>query len=88
MEIQSTWFVKLGMIDSDFLGLQLFTQIGCQPDEPLDSLATTNRIINVYGFLVVVMLLMYFVFQCLYSVENKITTTIIIYSFVNDYQSF
>ena len=30
----------------------------CQPDEPLASLVTTNRIINVYGFLVV-MLLMY-----------------------------
>ena len=24
---------------------------GCQPDEPLASLVTTNRIINVYGFL-------------------------------------
>ena len=37
-------------------------------------LVTTNQIINVYGFLVV-MLLMYFVLHCLYSVGNKITTT-------------
>ena len=36
--------------------------IGCQPDEPLASLVTTNRIINVYGFIVVIMLLMYFSF--------------------------
>ena len=33
--------------------------LGCQPDEPLASLVTTNRVINVYGFLVVIMLLMY-----------------------------
>ena len=31
----------------------------CQPDEPMASLVTTNRITNVYGFLVVIMLLMY-----------------------------
>ena len=42
-------------------------------DEPLDSLVTTNRMINVYGFLVVTMLLMYSVLHCLYSVGNKIT---------------
>ena len=30
--------------------------IGCQPDEPLASLVTTNTIINVYGSLVVIML--------------------------------
>ena len=48
--------------------------LGCQPDEPLTFLATTNRIINVYGFLVVVMLLMYDVFYCLYSIGNKINT--------------
>ena len=48
---------------------------GCQPDEPLASLATTNRITNVYGFLCVIMLLMYSVLRCLYSVGNKITTT-------------
>ena len=49
---------------------------GCQPDEPLASLVTTNRIINVYVFLVVIMLLMYSVLHCLYSVGNKTTTTI------------
>ena len=42
---------------------------GCQRDEPLVSLVTTNRIINVSGFLVVVMLLIYAVLHCLYSVE-------------------
>ena len=49
--------------------------IGRQPDEPLASLVTTNRIINVYGFLVVVMLLSYYIHHCLYCVGNKITTT-------------
>ena len=48
---------------------------GCQPDEPLASLVTTNSIINVNGFLVVIMLLMYSVLHCLYSVEYKSTTT-------------
>ena len=48
---------------------------GCQPDEPLASLVTTNRIINVYGFLVVIMVLVYSVLHYLYSVGNKITTT-------------
>ena len=48
---------------------------GCQPDEPLASLVTTNRIINVYGFIVVIMLLMYSVLHCLYFVGNKIITT-------------
>ena len=48
---------------------------GCQPDEPLSSLVTTNRIINVYVFIVVMVLLMYSVLRCLYSVGNKITTT-------------
>ena len=43
-------------------------------DGPLDSLVTTNRMINVYGFLVVTMLLMYSVLHCLYSVGNKIAT--------------
>ena len=45
----------------------------CQPNEPLASLVTTNRIINVYGFIVVIMLLMYSVLHCMYSVGNKIT---------------
>ena len=45
--------------------------LACQPDEPLVSLVTTNRIINVYGFLVVIMLLMYSVLHCLHSVGNK-----------------
>ena len=61
---------------------------GCQPDEPLSSLVTTNRIINVYVFIVVIVtdlhtwmevcvivLLMYSVLRCLYSVGNNITTT-------------
>ena len=39
-----------------------------QPDEPLASLVTTNSIINVYGFIVVEMLLMYSVLHCLYYV--------------------
>ena len=47
----------------------------CQPDEPLAFLVTTKRIINVYGFLVGIMLLMYSVLLCLYSVGNEITTT-------------
>ena len=47
---------------------------GCQPDDPLPSLVTINRIINVYDFLVVIMLFLYFVLHCLYSAENKITT--------------
>ena len=44
---------------------------GCQSDEPRASLVTTNRIINVYGFLVVIT---YAVLHCLYSIGNKITT--------------
>ena len=47
---------------------------GCQPDEPLVSLVTTNRIINVYGFQLIhcypCMLS-----HCLYYFGNKITTT-------------
>ena len=30
-------------------GSSYWYMIGCQPDEPLASLVTTNRIINVYG---------------------------------------
>ena len=48
--------------------------ISCQPDETLVSLVITNRIINVCGFIVVIMLLMYSVLHCLYSVGNKIIT--------------
>ena len=62
------------MLKNIFAGL-LVKNFGCQPDEPLASLVTTNRIINVYGFIVVMMLLIYFVLHCLYSVGNKITTT-------------
>ena len=51
------------------------TAFGCQPSEPQASLVTTNRIINVYDFLSVVLLFMYAVLHCLYSVGNKITTT-------------
>ena len=58
----------------DFL-LDVHTLIVCQPDEPLSSLVTTNRIFNVYGFIVVIMLPMYSILHCLYSVGNKITTT-------------
>ena len=47
---------------------------GCQPDEPLSSLVTTNRIINVYGLIVVIMLLMYSFLHCLSSVWNKTST--------------
>ena len=47
---------------------------GCQPDEPQPSLVTINRSTNVYGFLVI-LLSMYNVIDCLYSVGNKITTT-------------
>ena len=57
----------------------LFTHIDCQPDEPLASLVTTNRIINVYGFLAVIMLLMYSFLHCLYTAGNKITTTTIFF---------
>ena len=46
-------------------------------DGPLASLVTTKRILESsnYGFLVVIMLLMYSVPHCLYSVGNEITTT-------------
>ena len=47
---------------------------GCQPDEPLTSLVTNNRIINVYGFIVVIILLMFSALHCLYSLGKKITT--------------
>ena len=48
---------------------------GCQPDEPQASLATTNRCNRVYVVLFFILLLMYAVIHCLYSVGNKITTT-------------
>ena len=57
----------------------LGVDFGCQPDEPLASLVTTNRIINVYRFLAVIMLLVYAVLHCLYSVRNKITTSTTLY---------
>ena len=38
---------------------------GCQSDEPWASLVTTNKIINIYGFIVVKMLLMYSVLHCI-----------------------
>ena len=49
---------------------------GCQPDEPQASLATTNRCNHVYVVLFFILLFMYAVIHCLYSVGNKITTTI------------
>ena len=52
-----------------------WNKLSCQPDEPLAFLVTTNRIINVYGFIVVIMLLIYSALRCLYYVGNKITTT-------------
>ena len=45
---------------------------GCQHDEPLASLVTTNRVINVYGFLVDILLPLYAVLLCLYYVGNKL----------------
>ena len=48
---------------------------GCQPDEPQASLATNNSSVNVYYVLVFVLLFMYAVPHCLYSVGNKVTTS-------------
>ena len=48
---------------------------GCQPDEHLASLMTTNRIISVYCFLGVILFLMYVDLHCLYSIGNIISTT-------------
>ena len=48
---------------------------GCQPDEPQASLATTNRCNHVYVVLFLILLFMYAVIHCLYSVGIKITTT-------------
>ena len=72
-------FSGIALLISPYILLYCFTgtgnhMLGCQPDEPLASLVTTNRIINVYGFLLM-MLLMYAVLHCLHSVGNKITTT-------------
>ena len=50
-------------------------QDGCQPDEPKASLATTNRCNDVYVVLFFILLFMYAVIHCVYSVGNKITTT-------------
>ena len=55
------------------------TIFGCQPDEPLASLVTTNRITNDYGFIVCILLFMYSVLHCLYSVGNNFATTTIYY---------
>ena len=58
------------------LGLNvLMSPFGCQPVDPPASLVIINRIIYVYGFLVVMMLLLYSILHCLYSVGIKITTT-------------
>ena len=48
---------------------------GCHPDEPQASLATTNRCNHVYVILFFILLFMYAVIHCLYSVGNQITTT-------------
>ena len=50
---------------------------GCQPDEPQASLATTNRCNHVYVVLFFILLFMYAVIHCFYSVGNKIITIII-----------
>ena len=57
--------------------ISVILSLGCQPDEPQASLATTNRCNHVHVVLDVVLLFMYAVLYCLYSVtvENKITTT-------------
>ena len=55
----------------------IFQHLSCQPDESLTSLVTTNKIINVYDFLVVIMLLMYSAPHCLHSVGKNTTTTIV-----------
>ena len=52
--------------------LRIRFAFSCLTDEPLAPLVTTNRIMNVYGFQVVIMLLMYAVHLCLYSLGNKI----------------
>ena len=64
----------MGTIVSDRPLSELNISFGCHPDGPLASLVTTNRITNVYGFIVAIMLLMYSVLHYLYSVGNKITT--------------
>ena len=51
----------------------------CQPDEPLASLVTTNRIINIYDFLVVTIIIVYAVLHCLYSVGNDVYIYVYIY---------
>ena len=64
------------VLESMFHEKRIYRFNGCQPDGPLASLVTTNRFFNVYGFLVVItLLLMHSALHCLYSVGNKITTT-------------
>ena len=46
----------------------------CQPDEPQGFPATTNRSINVNYVPVLILLFMYAVSHCLYSVGSEITT--------------
>ena len=56
---------------------------GCQPDEPQASLATNNRCNLIYVVVVLVLLFMYALLHCLYSVGVKITTTTVFYIPVN-----
>ena len=63
----------------------IYMHIGCQPDEPLASVVTTNRIFNVHIFLVVTMFLLYSFLHCLYSVGNKITIYIYVSVIFNVY---
>ena len=77
IKIKRPWVRLIFMMEIPILVrrcLSWFTSrmIGCQPDEPLVSLMATTRIINVYGFLVVIMLLMFSVIHFLYSVGKKI----------------
>ena len=69
------WIQPLGVFRYKLHGYQPDEQ-GCQPDEPQASLATTNRCNHVYVVLFFLLLFMYVVIHCLYSVGNKITTTI------------
>ena len=58
------------------------TLYGCQPYQPQASLATTNRYNHVYVVLFFILLFMYAVIHCLYSIGNKITTTTTIKTFL------
>ena len=58
---ESTVLFHRNVITTTKTFFSFFYVFFCQPDEPLASPVTTNRIINVYGFPVVTILLMYVV---------------------------